>query len=425
MTGKPPKLSARLRMASLVAPQAIGAQDKRDYAPGIFGKQRILGWAIGLIMAVVIALFVVIKVVQTDVNNEKTANMVAAEQRKKLQIFIEAVEKEKEALKTRVAELEEEWKSSAQLQAELAKARKLSAEAEASLRQATVAKMAAEQDMATLKTRLEEVSQKVVTVQEQARQVQALKDEIGKENQRQAELAKVRKLSTEADASLWQATVAKTAAEQDMATLKARLEEVSQKVVTVQEQARQVQALQDEINRENQRQQALFRDATKAYAAIQAAKEKRTDLPAQDGKPLTVNQFHLGRGEPPFNAIESAQAADKAKTASVLSAAGSEADRHFQAGFQKWNAGDVDGSMAEFEKTISLDSSAAVAYYNIALGYVEKGDNYKACDYLYRAGEIYLKNKNNKQANRVAAFMSVIDPSSSLTKKLNQKIAQK
>ena len=220
--------------------------------------------------------------------------------------------------------------------------------------------------------------------------------------------------------------VSKTAAEQDMAMLKARLAEVSQNFVPAQEQAKRVQALQDEIGKEKQRQKSLLQDMAKAGEVVQVAKKKSADLQAQVAETPTVKQqFYLDRGEPPSAAIESAQDADKANTTRVFLSAGSEANRHFKVGFQKWDAGNVDGSMTEFKKTISLDSSAAVAYYNIALGYVAKCDRYKACDYLYQAGEIYLKNENTKEANRVVEFMRTIDPSSSITEKLCKKIAKK
>ncbi len=424
--GKPPKLYTRLRMASLTAPQVIGETRKRDYAPAFFGTRQRLGWVIGFLIAGVVALSVVIRLVQADVKNEKNFNMAVVEQRGKLKDFMGDVEKEKAVLKTRVAELEQKWQISAQLQAELANARKLNTEAETRLQQATVAKAAAEQNMATLKARLDDVSQKVATVQEQAKQVQALQDEIGRENQRQTELANARKLSAEAETRLQQATVAKTAAEQDIAMLKARLNDVSQKVVTVQEQAKQVQAMRDEIGRENQRQAELSRARKfSTEADLQAAKKKRTDSQAHAAKTPTVERFSLDRGETPSAAIESAQAADQAKAAGVFLSAGSEANQHFKAGFQKWDEDNVDGSMAEFKKTISLDSSAAAAYYNIALGYIEKGDRYKACDYLYQAGEIYLKNKDNKQAVRVAELMRTIAPYSSLTEKFHRKIVKK
>ena len=530
MPGKPPKLYTRLRMASLTAPRGIDEPSKRDYASGFSGKQRMLAWGIGFLIAVVVALSVVLKLVQIEAKNEKNSNMAAVEQQGKLMAFIGAVEKEKAALKTRVAELEQKWQINAQLQTELVTARKLRVEEEADLRQAMVAKAAAEQDMATIKARLAEVSQKNAMAQEHARQVQALQDEIGREKQRQeslfqdaakaceamlaaekeradlqaqvdaqtkrmtevmnaadqiqaelarekqvctaseaeiveanqaraaavqamvglkqkivegekqarvlkkkreflaqrqAELAKARKLSAEKEVDLRRVTVAKTAAEQDMATLKARLAEVSQEVVTVQEQTTQFQALQNEINREKQWQKSLLQEMAKACETIQAPKKKSADLQAQAAETPPVERFYLDRGEPPSDAIESAQDADKANTTGVFLSAKSEAKRHFQAGFQEWDEGNVDSAMAEFKKTISLDSSAAVAYYNIALGYVAKGDRNKACDYLYQAGEIYLKNANNKQANRVAEFMRTINPSSSLGEKLRQQIAQK
>jgi len=131
------------------------------------------------------------------------------------------------------------------------------------------------------------------------------------------------------------------------------------------------------------------------------------------------------KGEPETGATESAQDADKAKTTSVFRSTGSEANRHYMVGVQKWDAGDVDGAIAEFKKTVSLDSSLAGAYYNIALGYVKKGDRDEACDYAYQAGEIYLKNNNNKQATRMVVLIKNIDPSSSLIKKLRKKIARK
>ncbi|MFC1461061.1 hypothetical protein ACFLQR_00900 [Verrucomicrobiota bacterium] len=515
------------------APRVIGAPSERDYAPGFFGKRRMLGWGIVFLIAVVATLSVIFELVPAEVKDEKNSNMAAVEQRGKQKAFIGAIEKEKAVPQTRVAELEQKWKTSAQLQAELAKARNLSAEAEAGLQQAKVAKTVSEQDLATLKARQGEVSQKAVEAEEQAKQVQALQDEIGREKQRQeslfqdaakvckvmlaaekeradlqaqvdaqakrmievmntvntadqvqeelarekqvstereaeiveanqaraaaaqaivglkqkiaegekqakvlkrkgelltqrqAELARARKLSVETDADLQQAKVAKTASEQDLATLRARLKEVSQKVVTAREQANQVQALQDEIGKEKQWQESLLREMARACEAVQAAKKKRADLQAQVTETPTVEQFDIDRGEPPSNAIELAKDTDRANTTSGFLSAGSEANRYYKAGIQKWDAGDVDGAIAEFKKTIRLDSSAAGVYYNIALGYVAKGDRYKACDYAYQAGEIYFKNKRNNQANRVVEFMKIVDPSSSLIEKLRKKIPEK
>ena len=88
------------------------------------------------------------------------------------------------------------------------------------------------------------------------------------------------------------------------------------------------------------------------------------------------------------------------------------------------DTGDIDGAIKEFKKTISLDSSAAGAYYNIALGYGKKGERDAACDYAYQAGKIYLKNKNTKQATRMVVFIKNTDPSSSLVEKLRAEITK-
>lgn len=509
-------------MASLAAPPALA----KPGAPGSSGKPRRLAWGIVFLVVFALALTAVIKLIQADLKS----NQAAAEQQGTLKTLLEAVEKEKAGLRTRVAELEQKWKVSAELQAELAAARKLSAEEEAELQRATAAKAAAEQELATLKTRLGEVSQNTVMRPEQAQQIQVLQDELGREMQRQeslfqdaakayaamletekeraelqaqvdaqvkrmtevmnatdqiqkelarekqvsteseveiaeanraraaaaqamaelkqkfsagekqarvlkkkrellaqrqADLTAARKLSAETKTELQQATAARTAAEQELAALKARLAAVSQNVVTAQDQAQQVQALKDEIGREKQAQESLLAEMAKACAAVPAPQRPNPALPAQTAEAPPPGQLAGGRGDQAPAASEPAQVAAKENSARALLSAGSEATRHFKVGAQKWEAGDVDGAMAEFKKTISLDSAAAAAYYNLALGYIAKGDRYKACDYLYQAGEIYLTNENTRQASRVVEFIRTIDPSSALGEKLSAKIAGK
>ncbi|MFH1970012.1 MAG: hypothetical protein ABIJ53_06805, partial [Verrucomicrobiota bacterium] len=168
--------------------------------------------------------------------------------------------------------------------------------------------------------------------------------------------------------------------------------------------AKQIRDLKDQLQTTAKKNTALAKDLER--------QSQVAETPAVESK--------QERGEP-----ENVTAPDKAKTTSAFLSAGSEANRHYKAGIQKWDAGDVDGAITEFKKTVSLDSSLAGAYYNIALGYVKKGDRDEACDYAYQAGEIYLKNKNNKQAIRMVVFIKNIDPSSSLIEKLRKQIAEK
>jgi uncharacterized membrane protein len=382
--GKPPKLYTRLRMATLTAPQVIAETSRRDDAPRFLVRQRIMAAGIVLLIAVVIALSVVIKLVQTSVKNEKSSKLAAMEQREKLKVFSAALEKEKEVLNTRVADLEQKWKISAQLQADLARERQLSTEAKAGLQQATAAKSAAEKERADMQAQ-------VVTQSKRVTDVMVAMDQI------QQELAREKQSRTESEAEIAKANQAHMVLAQAMVGLKQKLAEAEKQAQVLKNKGEFLAQRQTELARERQ-------FSTEAEAGLRQA--------------TAFEQFHADRGMSPSGA-------DAAKAAGGFLSAGSEANRHFRAGIQKWGEGNANGSIAEFNKTISLDGSAAVAYYNAALGYVEKGDRYKACDYLYQAGEIFLENKNEKQAARVVELMKVIDPSSDLTAKLRKKIAKK
>ena len=247
--------------------------------------------------------------------------------------------------------------------------------------------------------------------------------------------------------------------------LKSQLADMEQQATAKLEQIKAVAQARTDLKRERElreqtdkrmaeiaaKEKALVKQNRDLKDQVQAAAKKNTALakdlehqsqvagtPAVEskqerGEPESVSATEKkiiaqAKGEPPSDAIESAQGVEKAKSAETSSAfrsAGSEANRHYQAGIQKWDAGDIDGAIAEFKKTVSLDNSLAGAYYNIALGYAKKGERDEACDYAYQAGEIYLKNKNNQQATRMVVLIKNIDPSSSLIKKLRKKIARK
>jgi hypothetical protein len=71
---------------------------------------------------------------------------------------------------------------------------------------------------------------------------------------------------------------------------------------------------------------------------------------------------------------------------------------------------------------VSLNPSAAGAYYNLGLAYAQKEDQSTACDYAYHAGRAYLKKRNVQQALRMVVFMKSIDPKSRLIDKLHKEI---
>lgn len=100
-----------------------------------------------------------------------------------------------------------------------------------------------------------------------------------------------------------------------------------------------------------------------------------------------------------------------------------QAEEHYALGIQKWDENDLDGAIAEFEKTTRLNPDAAGAYYNICLVYIRQGKKKEACDYAYQAGECYVKVRNLSQAARMAVLLAKIDQDSPLIAKLRKKIA--
>ncbi|NLB56415.1 MAG: hypothetical protein GX811_11770, partial [Lentisphaerae bacterium] len=99
-----------------------------------------------------------------------------------------------------------------------------------------------------------------------------------------------------------------------------------------------------------------------------------------------------------------------------------DADRHYENGIERYNANDLDGAIAEFKKTIKLNPAAAGAYYNISLAHLRKDERKLATAYAYKAGEIYLKEGNRRQAIRMMLFIKEVEPSSKLVDNLKKKI---
>jgi len=200
--------------------------------------------------------------------------------------------------------------------------------------------------------------------------------------------------------------------------------------MTDQEKARtaQIRDLKDQLQTTAKKNTALTKDLERqSQAAATTAVASKQERGEPESVAVTEKKILAqAKGESATGADETAPDADKAKTSAsgAFIPAGSEADRHYMVGVQKWDAGDVDGAIKEFKEAIRRDDSMASAYYNIALGYFKKGDRDEACDYAYEAGEVYLKNKNSKQATRMVVLLKKIDPSSSLIEKLRKQIAK-
>ncbi|MCG2659887.1 MAG: hypothetical protein L6437_06560, partial [Kiritimatiellae bacterium] len=401
----------------------------------------------------------VIKQVQADVEKEKQANAAAVEQLENEKAIVEAAEKEKTALQTLIAELEKQateeavqQKALEQLRDDLAQAKRARTEAEAKLTSTTESQETAQKETADLKRKIKDIENQL---DKQAKQAKTLKDI-------QAELSKEQKARKESEAKAEKKAQALAATDKEQNALKSQLADINKEYaakleqvkavaqarvdlkqerelrkqmdkrmaeMAVQEKARamQIRDLKDQLQTTVKKNTALAKDLERqSQVAVTPAVESKRERGEPESVSATEKKILAqAKGEPPSDAIESAQDADKAKTTSAFRSAGSEANQHYKAGIQKWDAGDVDGAIAEFKKTVSLDSSLAGAYYNIALGYAKKGDRDEACDYAYQAGEIYLKNKNNKQAIRMVVFIKNIDPFSSLNEKLRKEIAKK
>ncbi len=122
--------------------------------------------------------------------------------------------------------------------------------------------------------------------------------------------------------------------------------------------------------------------------------------------------------------LASARSGDKQSSGASASEpkAMSIANASYQRGIARWDDGDIDGAIEDFNETIRLNPDAAGAYYNLGLAYLRKGDKGKSCDYGYMAGQCYLKHGNEKQAMRMVLFMKQVDQSSPLIEKLRQSI---
>ncbi len=91
-------------------------------------------------------------------------------------------------------------------------------------------------------------------------------------------------------------------------------------------------------------------------------------------------------------------------------------------GVKKWDSGDVKGAIADFKQAVRLNADASGCYYNIALCHWRLKQTNEACDYAYQAGYSYLKNKDVKNARRMAELLNTINPGSDLIKKLRDQI---
>jgi len=402
----------------------------------------------------------VIKQVRADLEKEKQAQAAALKQLDKEKNRIEAATKDRKALQADSAELEKQvvqesarQKAVEQLRDNLVQAKQARASAEVQLAGAGESQKIVQKETADLQRKIKDLERRL---DEQAGQAKELKN-------LQADLSKAQKAREEVAAEVAGKTKALADAGKEQDALKSRLAEMEKQCAAKQEQVKALARAQVDLKQEQELRKQLDKSKTemaareKEHAAqtsdmkdrLQAATDKNAALDkdlarrAQAAKAPAVESsagrsetesvaeaekriIAQARGEAPSDAIESAQGAEQAKSAGAggLFLGGSKASRHYQAGIQKWDAGDIDGAISEFKKAISLDSSLAGAYYNIALGYAKQGDSEEACDYAYKAGKIYLKNKNSKQAVRMVVFIKKIDPSSSLIEKLREEIAE-
>lgn len=92
-------------------------------------------------------------------------------------------------------------------------------------------------------------------------------------------------------------------------------------------------------------------------------------------------------------------------------------------GVKKWDSGDFNGAIADFKQAIRLNNDASGCYYNIALSSWRLGQTEQACDYAYKAGCSYLKNKDVKKANRMVELLNAINPESNFINQLRDQIS--
>ncbi|MBI2442248.1 MAG: hypothetical protein HYV35_12875 [Lentisphaerae bacterium] len=384
---------------------------------------------------------------RSELLQEQAAHALSLEQLEKGKTAATAAAKEKVDLQKLVAELDKQISGAAdqrkaleQLKVKVAKEKKARTEAEAQLASAVAAQTADQQATADLRRKIVEIEERLDKQTAQDRELKNL----------QAELSKEQKERKAAEAKARQEAEAQAVLEQEHSELKSRLTEVEQQYAIRLEQQKVMAQAQSGLKREKE-----LRKQTEKLLAETAAKEK--DLAEQNrelSKQLQTaaeksaalaeeldRQMQLAAKSKTIKpesamAVEKktgdeagstavAQEAGKTKVAKAGSSAGSEAQQHYQAGIQKWDAGDIDGAIAEFKRTVSLDANAAGAYYNIALGYSKKDDRDEACDYAYKAAQVYLNNRNTKQATRMVVFIKNVDPTSPLIEKLRKEIAEK
>jgi chemotaxis protein histidine kinase CheA len=278
------------------------------------------------------------------------------------------------------------------LQSDLAREQKAREEKESELKKKEQAFAVTEKEHNELKQTLAEIEKKYAAGQAQIKAIA----------QARSDLERERELLKQAGKRAGETTSREKALARQNRGLKDQLQTVGKKnAALAEEQERQSQSIA-ELAAENKPERSAPESVVEAEKKI-IAQAKGETAPES--------------GQPP-------QDAEKAKPP-VFRSARAEADWHYQTGIRKWDAGDVDGAIAEFRKTVGIDGSLAGAYYNIALGYARKDDRDRACDYAYKAGEVYLENKNFKQATRMVVLIKNIDPSSSLIEKLRKQIAKK
>lgn len=92
----------------------------------------------------------------------------------------------------------------------------------------------------------------------------------------------------------------------------------------------------------------------------------------------------------------------------ILTACGlSDAEQKYNSGTDKFNKGDVDGALADFDEAIKLDPNLAVAYMNRAAVWIKKQDYDKAITDSSKAVDLKLSRVEDQAtnlSNRGAAY---------------------
>ncbi len=184
--------------------------------------------------------------------------------------------------------------------------------------------------------------------------------------------------------------------------------------------ARQVQALESKLRDSRTKNESLAEELQRS----DVASLRITAATPADGAPDKENILAAEKRimAEAAGVSEPKQASDAVEPA-LKQPFETEAEKFYRLGVQKWDAGDVDGALKDFQKTVSLDKYAAGAVYNIALCQAHKGDRAAACKSAYQAGQIYLKHRNFKQATRMLVFIKSLDPGSPLVEKMRKDIA--